>query len=517
MLSDVGVNVPLALADDVIIRAGCINEHLPVYSLDFLCKKYLGEGKLKIDIDNIAELSNQQVREYAVKDAELTLRLWEWQQGEIRRQGIEDICAFERRVMPSFIRAELRGVRVDLRAAEKAADDLTPIIDGLQAKLGEDLNVNSPKQLKELFAPREVREGEWQTDAGEPIGTTPKGGPSLKAEFLRELNDPRATSIIELRSLLKTRDTFLRKHILEHSISDRVYPTINQSKNETAGTGTGRLSYTGPALQQIPSRNKDIAAIVKPCFLPDEGQVWVAGDMASFEVRIFAHLVNNPHIIQAYKDDPELDFHQYVADISNLPRNARFSGEANAKQMNLSMIFNSGNGAIAHKMGMPSTMASFLPRGKIDIPENWIIYRKAGPEAEAVIKEYHLNVRGVKQLAKKCTDLAKRTGYVFTYTGRRLRFPHGYKVYKASGLLIQATAADRNKENWMKIEEALGDEGHMILNTHDDYNLSLPRGKKGQALFAQVKESIEEPRFKVPLVLDYAGTGENWWKAISKS
>jgi DNA polymerase I-like protein with 3'-5' exonuclease and polymerase domains len=127
----------------------------------------------------------------------------------------------------------------------------------------------------------------------ELVGTADSGGPSLKAEFLRELDHPAAKLIEEVRSLLKTRDTFLAKHILEHAVGDQVYPTINQTKGEDGGTGTGRLSYTDPAMQQIPSRNKKIAAIVKPCFLPDEGDVWIDLDQASFEVRMTGRSFSN--------------------------------------------------------------------------------------------------------------------------------------------------------------------------------------------------------------------------------
>ena len=509
MLSDIGVCVPMSQSEDVIIRASCIDEHLPVYSLDYLSNKYLGKRKLDVGPKgNLANLPYEDVKPYAKTDAELTLELWEWQEAEIERQDIRNIIEFEKRCMPSFIRAEMRGIRVDLPYTEKAIELLTPEIDKLQLTLGADFNVNSSPQVKKLFGPREITDGVWVTDAGEPLGTTAKGAPSCKAEYLRELSDPRARTIIDLRSLLKTRDTFLGQHILEHQIDGRVYPTINQSQTGDLGTGTGRLSMSDPAMQQIPSRNKTTAAIVKPCFLPDEGQIWVSGDMASFEVRVFAHLVNNSNIIQAYKDDPELDFHQYVADISGLVRNAEYSGQPNAKQMNLSMIFNSGNGAIAHKMGMPYKWTSFETR-----QGEKVTYRKAGPEAMKVIQRYHSRIHGVKDLAERAASLAKSTGYVFTQMGRRLRFPKGYKSYKASGLLIQATSADINKENWMMIEEELDGVGHMIVNTHDDYNLSLPEDWKPH--FKRVQERIQHPRLRVPLILELSGAGENWWKAIS--
>ena len=507
MLDHVGVIVPVEQSDDVIIRASCIDEHLPVYSLDYLCKKYLGKQKISIARGQLADLPIGEVTDYAKTDAELTLELHGYQEIEIDRQGIRQVVDFERKCMPAFIRAEQRGIRVDLKYTERAADSLTPLVDKLQGQLGEDFNVNSSPQVKSIFNPRQRRDGGWETDKGEPIGTTPKGAPSLKAEYLRELTDPRAKTIIDLRSLLKTRDTFLRKHVLEHAIGDRVYPTINQSKMGDHGTGTGRLSMSNPAMQQIPSRNKQVAGIVKPCFLPDEGMTWVATDMASFEVRVFAHLVNEPSVIQAYKDNPDLDFHQWVGDITGLVRNAEYSGQPNAKQLNLSMIFNSGNGAIAEKMGMSFEWTSFTARdGEV------VRYRKAGVEAMAVIDKYHARLPGVKKLASRAEELAKDTGYVKTFTGRRLRFPHGWKTYKASGLLIQATSADINKENWMMIEEELEGVGHMIVNTHDDYNLSLP--EEWEPHFRRVQERIQRSRLRVPLILELSGAGENWWKAI---
>ena len=161
-------------------------------------------------------------------------------------------------------------------------------------------------------------------------------------------------------------------------------------------------------------------------------------------------------------------------------------------------------------MGMPFEWTSFTNNAG-----EKIVYRKAGPEAMEVITRYHSKVRGVKDLADKCTDLAKNSGYVFTYTGRRLRFPRGYKVYKASGLLIQATSADLNKENWMMIDEELEGVGHMIVNTHDDYNLSLP--EDWEPHFRRVQERIQVPRLRVPLLLGLSGAGANWWQAISKT
>lgn len=524
-----GIFLPIQCLDDTVIRATQINEHEFSYSLDDLCKKYLNKEKVSaiygdlaalygglatrnVQMPNLQYAPPEMVRPYAEEDALLALLYWEWQQGEIERQGLHSICEFERDKMPTFIRAEMRGIRVDLNYAEEAMNAITPFIEEEQQKLnkiaGWDFNPGSSPQIKKIFEPKQNESGTWIANDGTAVGTTASGGPSFKADYLREMSHPAAASILNVRSLIKTRDTFLLKHVIGHAHDSRVFPTINQSKGEEGGTGTGRLSYQGPAMQQIPSRNKKVAAVVKPCFLPEEGQIWVDADMASFEVRVFAHLINNPEIISAYLENPNLDLHQFVADISGLVRNAEYSGQPNAKQLNLSMIFNSGPGAIAHKMGMPSTWESFTTRSG-----DLVTYRKPGPEAKAVIDKYHRRIPGVKELASGCKEKAEERGYIFTYTGRRLRFPRGYKSYKASGLLIQATAADINKENWRIIEEVLGDDGSILLNTHDSYSMSIQENWK--PVYEKVRIELERPVLRVPLKVDLSGAGRNWWEALT--
>jgi DNA polymerase I-like protein with 3'-5' exonuclease and polymerase domains len=273
------------------------------------------------------------------------------------------------------------------------------------------------------------------------------------------------------------------------------------------------LAYTEPALQQIPSRNKRVAAIVKPAFLPDEDHDWLSLDMNSFEVRVFAHLINNPEIIAAYLANPLLDLHQFVAELTGLVRNATYSGQPNAKQLNLSMIFNSGNGAIAEKMGMPWEWASFKDRN-----DKKVTYKKAGEAAEAVIQQYHARIPGVKELASRAKEIAEAHGYVQTKHGRRLRFPRKFKTYKASGLAIQATAADINKEMWLLCDRMESDTGnHLIMNTHDSYEINVAKGTDPVKLRDILQDQIraQVPWFRVPLVLDLNGIGSNYWSAIN--
>lgn len=531
MLSNYGISFDSIDIDDVILRASCIDEHLMHYDLDSLSKLYLGEEKhsdiyaemaevfggratRNVQMPNLSKFRSDRVGVYAKKDTELTLKLYNFQEEEIKKQGLEKITQFEKGLIKAFIKIEMGGIRVNEGYARKAMDKLGVLVDSMQAKInehyGEAINVNSTVDIKRVMKPKyDSFTKEWSSHDGTILKSTKGGGPSIDAEALRNMKDPGAAMILELRSLIKTKDTFLGGHVLGSVIDGRVYPKINQGKTDTGGTSTGRLSIQEPAMQQIPSRNKKIAEIVKQCFLPDEGHVWVDADMASFEVRVFADLANDSKVIEKYREDPKTDFHRFVAELTHLPRDAQYSGQANAKQLNLSMIFNVGRGAAAEKMGMEWYWDEFVSKeGEV------IRYKRPGDEADSIINRYHNVLPGVKRLMKLASERALARGYIFTRYGRHIRFPKGWKVYKASGLLIQATAADINKDNIRIISENLTD-GRLLLNTHDSYSMSIQEDV-WESRFSNIKKLIERPILKVPLLLELSGRGNNWWQAVCK-
>lgn len=528
MAYNAGIRLPLERMEDTVIRATLLNEHEHSYSLDNQGEKYLGRKKETEIWGQLAALFGGKptraaqagrihrapkdvVAPYAIPDAELCHDLWQDQERRIAEQGISRIVDFEKSVMPTIIRSEMRGIRVDEEKAHIAVDRLTTEIDtlknGLFEQAGGVFNINSPRQVANLYRPRLI-DGVWFTKDGTPLPATPGGAPSFGAESLRTIADPIANAILMARSMEKTRDTFLLGHILGNAVNGRVYPSIHQTKGEDGGTGTGRFSYTEPAMQQIPSRNLEVASIIKPIFLPEEGEVWLDADMHSFEVRTFAHLVNNPDLIAAFRENPLLDFHQHVADMTGLPRKAHYSGQPNAKELNLSIIMGCGDGLVAMKMGLPWEWTEFK-KGR-----NTFRYRKAGPEATELIARYHKLIPGVREFAKRARATTDKFGYLETHMGRRLRFPRGVPNHKAQALAVQATAADINKTNWLLIEQALGNDGRLLLNTHDSYGLSVPQD--WQPIWKRVNEAVRDgsPWMRVPLVLELSGVGNSWWEAL---
>ena len=550
MLASAGINMPLDRIDCTVVRACLINEHEGTvfpwgrsgdYTLETLCRKYMKTGKIEEIWEELAKLfggkptRNVQapnlcrapwglVRPYMERDAKLAHDLWYWQEGEIERQELQDIVAFELKLMPTLCRAALRGIPVDKAVAEAAVDKISVVINRKQKDFEKAVgikgfNVNSAPQVKTLFEPKQAGDGTWYSGRnGCPLETTDSGNPSLGAKVLEAMNDPVATSISEIRSLIKTRDTFLMGHVIGHEYNGRVYPNINQTKGEEGGTGTGRLSYQEPAMQQIPSRDQEVAGIIKPAFVPEHGQVWVDGDMNTFEVRVFAHLVApyNNSLVKVYEKDPMTDLHAWVGQLMGVPRKASRPGEINAKTLNLGMIFNKGRGAVAEELKLPWEWAEF-ENGETDPMTGKpvvIRYRKPGEETTALIDSYHRKVQGVKKLAEVAKEIAEKRGYIKTKFGRHLRFPRKYKSYKASGILIQATSADFNKHMWMDIEQELGDQGTILLNTHDSFSMSMDPA--WVEIFNKVKGAAGRLPSRIPMIMDLNGAGASWWEAVRK-
>jgi len=534
MLKNDGAKIDPNRCEDTMIRAALINEHLHSYSLDSLAKKYLGVGKVDDIYEKLAAIfggratrSTQMpnlhrappalVEPYARVDAEIALKLWLWQEDELERQQLHQVWELEKRLFPHVFRMERKGVRVDVDKANQQMEILTQAIDVNQKRLNElagaEINPNPSSSILDLFRPKQNSDGVWVSCDGTVLSSTPAGKPSINSDALRAMKHPAAAMILKIRKMLKTRDTFIGGHILGHQKNGRVHPNINQTKSDgMGGTGTGRLSYTKPALQQIPSRDREIASVVRPIFLPDENMGWSYGDLDQHELRIFHHYVNNQQIIQAYRNNPDLDGHSAVAELTGLPRNAPQSGGANAKQMNLGMVFNMGGGELAAQMGMPYTVET------VELGGEMREIKKAGPEAQAIIDRYYQMVPGVKEIAQKARSIAKSRGYVKTLKGRHIRFPGGQFTHKASGLVYQGTAGDLNKLNIIDICDYLESElpeAKLLLNIHDEYSISLPFGGAEKHL-REIKHIVQNrPEIRVPLRIDFSEPCSNWWDATN--
>lgn len=532
-----GIILPEDRVYCTMIRAALIDEHRLTYDLDSLGKDCVGVGKdtnmyeelaemfggkptKQAQIDNLKRAPVEIAARYAKQDTRTGLKLWHWQEAKINEQNLGRVHDLERRLLPVIVRMEEGGVRVDVDRAERAVADIDSRSKGLQKELdglaGFPVNPNPSGSIKKLFDPRRVKSADggehWETVDGTALETTDGGAPCLDADALRRIKHPAAPMILNLRKLLKARDTFLKGHILSNHHDGYIHANINQTKAEgDVGTGTGRLSINAPALQQIPKRDKEMAAIVRAIFVPDHGHEWVCNDWAQMDFRIFSHYLKDPAILEMYRDNPDTDFHSLAADMTGLPRSPRFAGDPNAKQINLGLVFGMGQGRLAEEMGLPYTVE---PNGRGGT------YLKPGPEAEAVFHQYHSSIPGIKDLLSDASSVARSRGHVLSIMGRRIRFPRGMFVHKAGGLIFQGTAADCLKLKLVELDDFIQSEGsgdiRLLLNVHDEFDHSIEPGRED--LRKEVNRIVtafgpeDAIRLRVPVRTDQ-GRGPDWWEA----
>jgi DNA polymerase-1 len=467
-------------------------------------------------LSRLADAPLELVARYIGSDARDTLHIYLAQQTHIREQELEMVLDLEMRLLPVLADMSWHGVRVDLEAAHAAIPALDEQEEHLQKELnnivGKKLNVNSTPQIRELFAPTPVNRYQWRLSDGSIVGPT-KGGknPSIGQDALREMVHPAAALILAIRKTIKLRDTFIRGHII--ASADRnayVHTSFNQTRTDSdAGTVTGRLSSTDPALQQITKRDKANAEILRSMFLPDDGDEWMCSDYSQVDFRCGAHLQNDPKIISAYWANPKMDYHQIVSDMTGIPRNPSYPGAPNTKQINLGLSFGAGAGKLAFMMHMPYEIQEWQGRMAF-LP---------GPEAKAVFDKYHSRLPAVKKFMKFAEGVAKTTGFVRTATGRRLRFPRGHGCHKAAGLLYQSYAADLHKLGLIATDAVIRRErmpARLMVSVHDEIGVSMPyneeMGKIITKEYTNFNSDSSVIKMRVPITASTT-FGKNWYLA----
>ena len=560
MLREARIKVDPTRISCTLIRECILDEDQYEYGLDKVCERRIGKRKDReiwpelaemfggeptkdAQIVNLSRAPEALVARYANQDSMLALELWLAQQKVIEQEGLTVIDDLERELLREVIDMEHGGVPVDLGSAERAADDLDVLVKQSQRQLdrlaGRPVNVNSGPQVKGLLGVHKDEGGRWRTKDGVLLEPTESGNSgSLKTEKLYQSAMPEAALIADIRAMIKARDVFLKKYILTMSHKGIIHASINQTRTEEGdGTYTGRFSITEPALQQIHKRNKKMAAIVRSCFIPDLGCDWACYDWSQKDFRIFGHYVNDPGINAVYAADPAADFHKTTSDLTGLPRDRdQKTGGANAKQMNLGLIFGMSAGRMAKEMFLPYTFTGTCRRCKNVTSEQYCprcaehgekvkveLFYAAGPEALTLFNKYHRAIPGADGLKKSVSSVARSRGFIKTQLGRRLRFPDSGKAYKAAGILFQAQAAESMKVKIVEMgrllrEQPKGD-GRLMVIVHDEFDVALRKGRNPKldldikALLERFDGTGDFPlKYRIPILSDL-GLGPNWWEA----
>lgn len=502
-------------------------EHHYEYSLEAVAQRRLGRGKSTEMIDKWMEMSGAKnkkeamstlgeapewlVRPYAITDAELLLPIYFHQLQDIMDQNLQKVYNLEVELQPVLFDMERNGVKCDVQAAHDSIPMLTEIVDSSEKELndlvGFKMNVNSTPQVRKIFAPEKVGKYQFKLIDGTLCWQTDAGNPSIDQHVLKEMTHPAAALIRKVRKVKKLRDTFVKGHILSNiDANGYVHTTFNATRNDAdAGTVTGRLSSTDPAMQQINGRDKDTSKILRSMFIVEEGYDWLGKDFSSADFRIASHYLNDANMVQAYNDNPDTDFHQFVADITGIPRNPEYAGGPSSKTLNLSMAFGAGAGKVASQMKMPFTVEEW--NGRMTL--------RAGSEATAVINGYHRKFPVFKRFAKNAADVAKDRRYIMSLMGRKLRFIDG-SYHKAAGYLFQSGCAESMKvalvRTWKLIR---GTDYKLFLTVHDEVGIKAPidgtLDDEIHRVYTDFKSEEAYFKLRVPMTAS-SNRGRNWYE-----
>lgn len=512
---------------DIQFAEALLDERAEV-SLETLAQKYLQEGKesnllYKWCSDfyggapngkqraNIYRAPPRLVGHYAESDADLPLRLAPIFYRLLEKEGMLDLFAMECDLIPLLIAMRMEGVTVNLPYAERLRDDLKAREIAAQAKLdtlaGRHVDINSSDSLAKAF-----------DGAGIPYGRTAKGAPSFTKQFLAELNTPITNCINDIRKLAKLRGTFVESYILDSHVNGKVYCQFHPMRGDDGGTRSGRFSSSTPNLQNIPSRDEELAPLIRGLFIPDPGhQQWRKYDYSQIEYRFLIHFAQGPganDVRRLFNENPDTDYHEMALDLvapeagwDISTKELRKQHRKPVKSINFGLIYGMGVDTLAANLGLTKA------------------------QGKALFAAYHKGVPFAKATMEACSSEALATGVITTILNRKSRFdlwepvkwsggsvalPYERAIleygqlrraytHKALNRRLQGSAADLMKKAMLDCwkQGIFAETGVPRLTVHDELDFSDPGGK--ERAFAEMQHVMETA---IPLSIPVKADGE---------
>ena len=500
---------------DTMIMTSLVDENRFRYDLNSVSSDYTGLGKNETALQDAAKewgvdaksemykLPAMYVGEYAERDAEITLALWQELKKEIKLQELTSIAELECDVLPCILDMKIKGVRVSESQVTlletKLKKEYTAEIDRIHKDTGIYPEVWAAKSIESVCNKLGINDFDR---------TEKTQKPSFTKNYLKNHRNKTLRRIAKARELDKLSNTFLES-IKNFVYNGRIHADIHQLRGEIGGTITGRLSYSNPNLQQLPNYT-NIGMGIRSIFMPEEGHRWGCFDYSQQEPRLVVHYAlatlgttGVASIADAYHEG-EADFHSMVADIANIPRRQ-------AKTINLGLFYGMGKAKLQAQLGVTEERAKDL------------------------LQTYHSAVPFVKQLIYHTMDRAQERGWIRTVLGRKCRFnmwepatfgmhkpqtfeeaslEHGSRnikrafTYKALNKLIQGSAADMTKKAMVNLKN----EGLLpMIQIHDELNISFENDKQAD----RIKEIMEQAvSLKIPNKVDFED-GECWGDIVN--
>jgi len=489
-------------ADDTLLMSFVLDAGLMRHDMDALAERHLGyttikyaevcgKGAKQIRFDQV---DLERASAYAAEDADVTLRL---HAALAPRLAAAPALAtvyrdIEMPLVPVLARMEQCGVRIDVAELKRQSADHAKRLHAIEQEAfgiaGRPFNLDSPKQLQallfdELHLPALVK--------------TPTGQPSTNEEALEAIADKHALPrlILEHRGLAKLKSTYTDK--LPESVNPRTGRV--HTRYHQAGAATGRLSSSDPNLQNIPIRSAE-GRRIRAAFVAPEGRLILACDYSQIELRIMAHLSEDPGLLHAFAEG--LDVHKATAaEVFGVPLVA-VSGEQRraAKAINFGLIYGMSAFGLARQLG--------IERG----------------QAQDYIGLYFSRYPGVRAYMDRTREQAKHSGYVETVFGRRLHLAEirsrnpaqrAGAERAAINAPMQGSAADIIKRAMVTVDawtQTQSGRIAMLMQVHDElvFEVDIDCVEVAKAQIVERMQAAAELR--VPLQVD-AGIGSSWDEA----
>ena len=473
------------------------------HNMDYLAEVYLKyktihieeligpKGKNQL---SMRQVPIEKISEYAAEDADITLKLKNVFEKELKKEGLEPLFySIEMPLIRVLAEMEITGVRVDTEALHQSSILLTEKVLQLEQEIyqlaGTEFNVSSARQVGEvLFERLKIDEKAKKTKTGQY---------STTEEILEKLRSkhPIVGKILEQRGIKKLLSTYV------NALPELINPKtgkIHTSFNQTV-TATGRLSSSNPNLQNIPIRDNE-GREIRRAFIPDDRCLFFSADYSQIELRIMADLSEDPNMIEAFTSGKDIHA-ATAAKIYKIPiEEVTPDMRRKAKTANFGIIYG---------------ISVFGLSDRLNIPRS---------EAKELINGYFETYPHINDYMDKSIQIAREKGYVETISGRKRMLPdinsknsivRGYAERNAINAPIQGSAADIIKIAMVRIFERFEKneiKARMILQVHDELNFSVPENEI-EIVERIVKEEMENAyRLKVPLIAD-SGIGKNWLEA----
>jgi DNA polymerase-1 len=476
-----------------VLDPGRRSHGLDVLALEFLdhtmtsYEDLCGKGRKAIPFD---ECPIDAARDYSCEDADVALQLRHIFEPQLNAYELTRLLQeIELPLIGVLGEMEWRGISIDIDWFRSLKTRFQREREAVERQIyevaGMEFNINSNPQLREILF----------TKLGLPVTKRTATGPSTDASVLQQMADEGhelPNLLMEYRELSKLESTYL--DALPAMINPQT-KRLHTSFNQTVAT-TGRLSSSDPNLQNIPIR-RELGRDIRRGFIPLPGWMLLSADYSQIELRLLAHLSNDPAFVEAFRAGG--DIHRQTASIIfDVPvDDVQPEMRARAKTINFATIYGQGAHALSRQL-------------KVDYAE-----------AKEFIARYFERFHGIRQYLDSMVDFAREHGYVQTIFGRRRYIPElrdrnfnirAFGERTATNSPIQGSAADLIKIAMIRIDGRLRAqrlETKMLLQVHDELVFEVPPVEL-ETVQALVKEEMEgAANLSVPLVVDI-GIGKNW-------